>query len=145
MVNYRANDEVTLTGDALFVDSVGFTELEFGEEEAEMEYETLHDTLMEEPDDITVLLGHVTITNDGHYENGSPGQPVAALLEEVRDRLDLVDLDRDEFVEQMVENIRRSPATARRSSKSIQGERSIRQTEKPHSSRRAQTIARRRS
>ncbi len=114
MVNYRVDDEALLTGDALFLDSVGRTELEFGEEGAEegaeMEYETLHDTLMEQPDDITVLPGHATITNDGHYENGSPGQPVAAPLEVVRDRLDLVGLDRDEFVDRMVENVPEKPS-----------------------------------
>lgn len=114
MVNYRVDEEAILTGDALFVDSVGRTELEFGEEEAEegaeMEYETLHDTLMEQPDDLTVLPGHVTITNDGHYENGEPGHPVALSFKEVRRRLDLIGLDRDEFVEQMVENVPEKPS-----------------------------------
>ncbi len=113
MVNYRVGDEAVLTGDALFVDSVGRTELEFGEEGAEkgaeMEYETLHDTLLDQPDDLTVLPGHVTITNDGHYENGEPGHPVADSLGSVRERLDLVGLDRDEFVEQMVENVPSKP------------------------------------
>lgn len=113
MVNYRVDDEALLTGDALFVDSVGRTELEFGEEEAEtgaeMEYETLHDTLLEQADDLAVLPGHVTITNDGRFENGSPGEPVAATLDEVRQQLDLVGLDRDEFVERMVENVPEKP------------------------------------
>lgn len=114
IVTYRVDDEALLTGDALFVDSVGRTELEFGEEEAErgaeMEYETLHDTLLEQPEDLTVLPGHVTVTNDGRFENGSPGQPVGAPLEEVGQRLDLVDLDRDAFVERMVENAPEKPS-----------------------------------
>lgn len=113
MVNYRVDDGALLTGDALFVDSVGRTELEFGEDEAEtgaeMEYETLHDTLLEQPDELSVLPGHVTITNDGRFENGSPGEPVAASLEEVGQRLDLVGLDRDEFVDRMVENAPEKP------------------------------------
>ncbi len=114
MVNYRVDDEALLTGDALFVDSVGRTELEFGEDEAErgaeMEYETLHETLTDLPDDLTVLPGHVTVTNDGQFENGSPGQPVSAPLEEVERRLDLLGLDRDEFVERMIENVPEKPA-----------------------------------
>ncbi|QLG49349.1 MBL fold metallo-hydrolase [Natrinema halophilum] len=113
MVNYRVDDEAILTGDALFVDSVGRTELEFGEDQAdegaEMEYETLHETLTELPDDLTVLPGHVTVTNDGRFENGSPGRPVAASLEEVERRLDLLELGRDEFVERMVENVPEKP------------------------------------
>lgn len=112
-VTYRVDDEALLTGDALFVDSVGRTEVEFDEEVAEMgaemEYETLHDTLLEQPDELTVLPGHVTVTTDGRFENGSPGQPVAASLEEVRRRLDLVGLDRDAFVEQIVENVPEKP------------------------------------
>ena len=75
-----------------------------------MEYETLHDTLMEEPDDITVFLGHVTITNGSYYEDGSLGQPVATPLEEVQDRLDLVGLDRDGFVDRMVGNVPEKPS-----------------------------------
>lgn len=112
MMNYRI-DRAILTGDALFVDSVGRIELEFGEEEAEngarMEYETLHETLLEQPDDLTVLPGHVSITADGEYENGSPGDPVSASLGTIQQRLDLVDLDEDEFVDYMVSNVPEKP------------------------------------
>lgn len=113
MMNYRIDAEAILTGDALFVDSVGRTELEFGEIGAEngaqMEYETLHETLLEQPDDLTVLPGHVTITSDGEYENGSPGEPVSTSLGDVQQRLDLVDLDEDEFVDYMVSNVPDKP------------------------------------
>ncbi len=113
MVNYRVDDEAVLTGDALFLDSVGRTELEFGEKEAEdgaqMQYETLHETLMELPDQLTILPGHVTVNNNGTYENASPGELVSASIGDVRDRLDLVDLDEEAFVERMVENIPEKP------------------------------------
>jgi glyoxylase-like metal-dependent hydrolase (beta-lactamase superfamily II)/rhodanese-related sulfurtransferase len=113
MMNYRVGDEAVLTGDALFVDSVGRTELEFGEAEAskgaKMEYETLHEKLVALPDDVTVLPGHVTVNSDGTYENASPGEPVAASIGEVRDRIDLLELDKDEFVERMVENVPEKP------------------------------------
>jgi glyoxylase-like metal-dependent hydrolase (beta-lactamase superfamily II) len=113
MVAYRVGDEAVLTGDSLFLNSVGRTELEFGEDAAEdgarMQYETLHETLLELPDELTVLPGHVTVNNDGTYENASPGELVGTSLGDVRDRHDLATLDEGEFVEQMVENIPEKP------------------------------------
>ncbi len=112
MVAYRV-DEAVLTGDSLFLDSVGRTELEFGEEGAEngarMQYETLHGTLLALPDDLTVLPGHVTVHDDGTYETASPGELVGAALGDVRDRLDLAGLDEEAFVERMVENVPEKP------------------------------------
>ena len=113
MVVYRVGDDAVLTGAALFLDSVGRTELEFGESDAEkgarMQYETLHDTLLERPDELAVLPGHVTVNNDGTYENAAPGKFVGAPLGEVRDQLDLVGLDEEAFVERMVENVPEKP------------------------------------
>lgn len=107
LMAYRT-DRVIFTGDALFLDSVGRTELEFGDDEAEtgarLEYETLHETLFEQPDDLIVLPGHVTVTNSGEYRNGSPGKPVSALLADVRERLDVLSVDEDEFIDQMTSN-----------------------------------------
>lgn len=114
LVAYRVGDDAVCTGDALFLDSVGRTELEFGEEDArkgaEMAYDTLHDTLLSLPDDITVLPGHVTITHDGRFEPGEPGEPVAASLATVRENLDLAGLDEDEFVDRLVEGDQEKPA-----------------------------------
>ena len=113
LVAYRIDDEAILTGDSLFLDSVGRTELEFGEEGAEkgarMQYETLHDTLLELPEELTVLPGHVTVKEDGTYANASSGELVGAALGEVHERLDLVDLDEEAFVERMVENVPEKP------------------------------------
>lgn len=113
LIAYRVGDEAVLTGDSLFVDSVGRTELEFGEDDAErgarMEYETLHDRLLELPDDLAVLPGHVAVTDDGRFEHASPGEPVAATVAEVRERLDLVGLDEDEFVARLVESVPEKP------------------------------------
>lgn len=113
LVAYRVGDEAILTGDSLFLDSVGRTELEFGEEGAEkgarMQYETLHGTLIELPEELTVLPGHVTVNADGTYESASPGKLVGASLGDVRDRLDLLGLDEEAFVERMVENVPEKP------------------------------------
>jgi glyoxylase-like metal-dependent hydrolase (beta-lactamase superfamily II)/rhodanese-related sulfurtransferase len=113
MVTYRVGNEVVLTGDALFLDSVGRTELEFGEDAAEegarMQYETLHETLMQLPNELTVLPGHVTVNNDGTYQNASPGALVGTSLSDVRTQLDLIDLGEEAFVERMIENIPEKP------------------------------------
>ena len=113
MMNYRVGKAAVLTGDALFVDSVGRTELEFGEKDAErgaeLEYDTLHDTLLELPDDVTVLPGHVTVTSDGRFANGSPGDPVAADLETVAHQVDLLGLGREAFVEELGEDVPEKP------------------------------------
>ena len=113
IVAYRVGEEAVLTGDSLFLDSVGRTELEFGEDEAEqgarMQYETLHETLLELPAELTVLPGHVTVEEDGTYANASPGELVGTPLGDVRERLDLADLDEEAFVERMVENVPEKP------------------------------------
>ncbi|RBI62121.1 MBL fold metallo-hydrolase [halophilic archaeon] len=105
MMNYVVDDEFVLTGDTLFVDSVGRTELQFGEADAargaELLYETLHDTLGDLPDDATVLPGHLTVTADGRYENGEPGVPVAATLGDLFDSLELLQLDEAAFVDRL--------------------------------------------
>ena len=113
MVAYHVGDEAVLTGDSLFLSSVGRTELEFGEGGAEkgarMQYATLHDVLLKLSEELTVLPGHVTVNNDGTYANASPGELVGAPLGDVHSRLDLADLDEEAFVERMIENVPTKP------------------------------------
>ncbi|WP_254546732.1 MBL fold metallo-hydrolase [Halomarina pelagica] len=113
MVNYLVDGEVLLTGDTLFVDSVGRTELQFGEDDAsrgaELLYGSLHETVLELPDETRILPGHVTVTSDGRYENGSPGEPIVARLGDLRADLDLLGLDREAFVERLTENAPEKP------------------------------------
>ncbi|MGQ3414444.1 MBL fold metallo-hydrolase [Natrinema sp. LN54] len=108
MVNYLIDDEALLTGDTLFVESVGRTELQFGNEDAasgaELLYESIHDTILELPDETRILPGHVSVTEDNRYEVGSPGELIGAQLGDLRDNLDLLGLDEDEFVDRLVEN-----------------------------------------
>ena len=102
MVNYLVNDEAILTADTLHVGSVGRTELEFGDDEAgkgaEMQYESLHRTILAEPDSLVVLPGHVNVTSEGEFEHGAPGEPIHATIGEARTAYDLLQLDEDEFV-----------------------------------------------
>ncbi|WP_232700684.1 MBL fold metallo-hydrolase [Halobacterium wangiae] len=113
MMNYLVDGELLLTGDTLFVDSVGRTELQFGEDDAsrgaDLLYDSLHETILELSDDTTILPGHLTVTSDGRYENGSPGEPLEARLGDLREELDFLELDRDAFVERLTEEAPEKP------------------------------------
>jgi len=113
MMNYLVDGELLLTGDTLFVDSVGRTELQFGEDDAsrgaELLYDSLHETILDLPDDTTILPGHLTVTSDGRYENGSPGEPLEARLGDLRDELDFLGLDREAFLERLTEDAPEKP------------------------------------
>ncbi|GAA0245301.1 rhodanese-like domain-containing protein [Haladaptatus pallidirubidus] len=113
MMNYRIDGAYILTGDTLFVDSVGRTELQFGEEDAsegaELLYDTLHETILDLPDDTRILPGHVAVTSDGQYEGGEPGEPIHARLGDLRDDLDLLQLDEEVFVNRLAENAPEKP------------------------------------
>lgn len=113
MVSYLVNAEAVLTGDALFVDSVGRTELEFGDESAaegaRMQFESLHASLMSEPDSVTVLPGHVDITDDGEYASAAPGKSVTSTIGTLRRDLDLLGLDETAFVERLTASIPEKP------------------------------------
>lgn len=113
MVNYLVDGEALLTGDTLFVESVGRTELQFGDEDAEsgaeLLYDSIHDTILELPDETWILPGHVSATEDNQYEVGSPGDLIGARLGDLRDDLDLLGLGEDEFVDRLVENAPEKP------------------------------------
>lgn len=114
MTSYLVEREVLLSGDTLFVDGVGRTELQFGdagaEEGAELLYESLHETILELSADVTVLPGHVGVSTDGRYEVGSPGEAIRARLGDLRDELELLGLDREAFVDRLAENGPEKPA-----------------------------------
>ncbi|USZ70100.1 MBL fold metallo-hydrolase (plasmid) [Halorussus salilacus] len=113
MMNYLLDGELLLTGDTLFVDSVGRTELQFGEDDAsrgaELLHDSLHETILDLPDDTTILPGHLTVTSDGRYENGSPGEPLDARLGNLREKLDFLGLDREAFIERLTEDAPEKP------------------------------------
>jgi glyoxylase-like metal-dependent hydrolase (beta-lactamase superfamily II)/rhodanese-related sulfurtransferase len=105
-------ERALLTADTLFVDGVGRTELQFGDsgarEGAELLYESLH-SILELPDDVTILPGHVDVRSDGRYGTGRPGEPIAARLGDLRKDLDLLGLDREAFVDRLAENAPEKP------------------------------------
>lgn len=112
-VSYLVGDEAILTGDTLFVNSVGRTELEFGDEGAatgaEMLYDSLHRTLMCLPDGIRVLPGHAAVTDEGEYVDGRPGHPIETTVGVLRRGLDVLELDREAFVKRFETNVPAKP------------------------------------
>lgn len=107
MLNLLVDDRAVLTADTLHVDSTGRTELEFshdeGEEGARLLYETLHRTILAEPEGVAVLPGHVTVTADGEFEHGAPGEPIRTTIRDARTGIELLELEEDEFVERMAD------------------------------------------
>ncbi|MFD1598954.1 MBL fold metallo-hydrolase [Halobellus rarus] len=105
LVNLLVDDTYLLSADTLFVESVGRTELEFGEEGAEhgarLLYETIHDRYDPLGDDVVVLPGHVSVDADGRFGVGGPGELIAATLGDLRSELDLFALDEAAFVERL--------------------------------------------
>ncbi|NKE35454.1 MBL fold metallo-hydrolase [Natronococcus sp. JC468] len=107
MINVLVDDRALLTADTLHVDSTGRTELEFsedeGEEGARMLYETLHRTILAEPEGIVVLPGHVTVTADGEFAHGAPGEEISTTIREARTGIDALELDEEAFVDRLAD------------------------------------------
>ena len=112
MVSYLVGHEAVLTGDTVFVDSLGRTELQFGDGEAsagaELLYDSLHRTLLAEPDSVTVLPGHFAVDNDGTTPI-TPGKPVDTTIGLLRTGLELLTVDREEFVDALTERLPEKP------------------------------------
>lgn len=113
MVNYLIGSTAVLSADTLFVDGTGRTELEFsedaGEEGARMQFDSIHRTLLAEPDSVTLFPGHVTVTDEGEFEGGTPGEPIRTTVGELRAGLDVLGLDREGFVERSLETLPEKP------------------------------------
>ncbi|MFC4542791.1 MBL fold metallo-hydrolase [Halosolutus amylolyticus] len=107
MITLLVDDAALLTADTLHVDSTGRTELEFSEDEGEqgarMLYETLHRTILAEPDSVAVLPGHVTVTSDGRFGHGQPGEPITTTIGEARTGIDVLALDEEAFVDRLAD------------------------------------------
>ena len=133
--SYLVGRSALLTGDTLFTDSVGRTELQFaagGEEEdgddatggggdgeesepagaatgAERLYDSLHGTLLAEPDGVVVCPGHFAVANDGTTGDVVPGEPVATTVGAARRGLGVLGLDREAFVERVTATLPEKP------------------------------------
>jgi len=112
MASYLLGHEAVTTGDTIFVDAVGRTELQFGDGDAKtgagLLYDSLHRTLMAEPDGVNVLPGHFSVANDG-TTSITPGEPVDTTIGLLRTGLDLLDVDREAFVAAMTARLPEKP------------------------------------
>ncbi|WP_435348830.1 MBL fold metallo-hydrolase [Haloarchaeobius sp. HRN-SO-5] len=113
MTSYLVDDEALLTGDTLFVESIGRTELQFADKDARdgarVQYETLQKVIMTEPNDVKILPGHFSVTDDGQYVDVTPGQPMFSTVGYIWENNELVRQSEDEFVEHMFENLPSKP------------------------------------
>lgn len=109
MTTYRVDDELALTGDTLFIDSVARPDLEEGDAgaraAAEQLYETLHERLLTLPGRTLVAPAHFGDTTDQRQDGA-----YLALLEDLHKELDLLGLDRETFVERVLEDMPPWPA-----------------------------------
>ncbi|EMA69672.1 beta-lactamase [Halorubrum aidingense JCM 13560] len=133
--SYLVGRSAVLTGDTLFTDSVGRTELQFaaGQESgsntvegsdaadapddesagaetgAKKLYDSLHGTLLAEPDDVIVCPGHFAVANDGTTGDVVPGEPVTTRVGAARREIGVLGLDREAFVERITETLPEKP------------------------------------
>lgn len=106
-VSYLVGGELLLSGDTLFVEAVGRPDLERGDEGARAAARRLHESLTRR---LLVLPGGTTVC-PCHHPRPIPfdGEPVAARLEEVKDRVEILGLDEASFVERIVRSLGAKP------------------------------------
>ena len=109
---FRVGDAL-LTGDSLFLDGVPRPDLESGADGARDLAGTLHDTLTERfdalDDDLLVAPGH-----HGPSEQPEAGGAYTARLGDLRDQLPVFSLDRERFVERVLDGMGPRPANHER-------------------------------
>lgn len=103
-VTFNVDEEALLTGDTLFLESVGRPDLEGGNEEAIRERErTLYESLqrlLDRSDELLVLPAH---------DPDTPEPPTTAPLHEVQEHNEILGHDRAEFIEVITANIPETP------------------------------------
>ncbi|MFB6222614.1 MAG: MBL fold metallo-hydrolase [Haloarcula sp.] len=119
-VTFAIEDEVLLTGDTLFLGSVGRPDLG-GETEEDVQrraallYDNLQQ-LLDYPDHVLVAPAH---------DSGTPDPPTTASLSSVRDRNELLDTTRSAFVDSITDSIPDTPPNHDRIKRVNGGEESV--------------------
>ncbi|MDZ7745700.1 MAG: MBL fold metallo-hydrolase [Halobacteriales archaeon] len=109
MTTYRVDDHVALTGDTLFLDSVARPDLEEGDSgaraAAEQLYETIHERLLTLPGDTLVGPAHFGDAATAR-EDGAHLAPLGTVI----DRLPLLGVDKETFVDRVLTDMPPRPA-----------------------------------
>jgi len=72
-------------------------------------YDSLHGTLLAQPDDVVVCPGHFAVANDGTTGEVEPGAPVATTVGTARREVEILDLDADAFVDRITGTLPEKP------------------------------------
>ncbi len=112
MTSWLIESEALISGDSLFVDSIGRTELEF-EEDAEsgavLQYRSLLQKVLSLPDRIKILPGHFSVSEAGESGRITPGTPIFSSIGYLRRNNRALQMEKDEFVAYMFENVPEKP------------------------------------
>jgi len=102
MTSWLIEDEALISGDSLFVDSVGRTELEFQEEGgkrgARLQYDSLKNRVMSLPDTVKVLPGHFSLADSGETPGVTPGTPIFSTIGNLRGSNEALKMGEEEFI-----------------------------------------------
>jgi len=104
---YLVNDEALISGDTLFVESIGRPDLEKGDagamQGAEVLFNSLHQRLLTLPDDLKIF--------PAHYSGAIPYNtaPLMAQLGDLRGKISLLKVDKDNFVKTIVASLPPKP------------------------------------
>lgn len=113
MVSYLADTEAVLTGDTLFVDSAGRTELQFGAGDAALGahllHQSIHGTLLSQPGETAILSGYFAI-GSGSASTIEHGVPVSTTVGAARTSLSLLQRVEETLVEEITGSFPEQPA-----------------------------------
>lgn len=109
MTSYLVGEDVLLTGDGLFTESVARPDLEEGAEgateAARLLYETLQDRILTLDDDVVVAPAHYSDSAEP-----APDGTYTVSLGQVREEMSILALDEDAFVDRILEDMPPRPA-----------------------------------
>lgn len=113
MTSYLVDCGAVITGDSLFLDSIGKTELEFSADEAErgasLQYESLTKRLLGLPDTVKVLPGHFTISEEDGQDRHFAGTPLYSTIGKLRKNNRALQFDKEDFIDYMFNNLPSKP------------------------------------